>query len=553
MKPQGEFHEFNSRYISAGIGDDYKKWKKRTSRKSSTNVFIESPTGTGKTYFLIDKILPYAIEKDRSIIYLCNRDVLKKQIENAIIEKRPDLTVSHNTHKSISVFLYPNSYATIAVVNYQSFATLDKMDFYNLYYVVLDEVHFFLEDATFNVFTHDIYLHLLSKYMNQVHIFLSATMWEFYEIYIDTCMQFLPEHPQQQVFDALYTLNYEYYRNCYSKPLYNIILYKTDKFLINRIQDSNDKWLFFVSSIKDGEIMKKCIEIVTSKKCFFLTKNKKYSRAWKSLVENSCFKEDILITTKVLDNGVSIHDNMVRNIVLPAVNQTELMQMLGRKRVSDDSIGSTNIYIKQPSMQVVNAMLKSHREKIAFFKKIGALQTNTYKQRLIREYWRSEKYNMLFHFNFAGNEVNLKYNILSIYKFANEIAFYEYLHNAHANTQAYMNCLHAWLRNNIISIQHENIHSNTNNLIEFLNCNINSNISDTDSFYESFMELYKMFCYKKFMEKEPEDLKEFQNALAIRKGSTQRKATINRCLELLQLPYKLEKKSKCWVLYKLSQ
>ena len=58
------YHTIDSCYISDGINEDYKSWKKGESGRQSYRVFIESPTGSGKTFFILNKLLPYAIEKD---------------------------------------------------------------------------------------------------------------------------------------------------------------------------------------------------------------------------------------------------------------------------------------------------------------------------------------------------------------------------------------------------------------------------------------------------------------------------------------------------------
>lgn len=46
-------HEFHTRWISDGIGEDYKAWSIIEERDSISRVYIESPTGTGKTTCLL--------------------------------------------------------------------------------------------------------------------------------------------------------------------------------------------------------------------------------------------------------------------------------------------------------------------------------------------------------------------------------------------------------------------------------------------------------------------------------------------------------------------
>ena len=53
-KERVNWHTIDCRYISEGIGDDYKTWKTAIAGKQASRVFIESPTGSGKTSFIID-------------------------------------------------------------------------------------------------------------------------------------------------------------------------------------------------------------------------------------------------------------------------------------------------------------------------------------------------------------------------------------------------------------------------------------------------------------------------------------------------------------------
>lgn len=62
-------------YVTQIVGNDYRWWK------SGDAVFIECPTGTGKTQFIMKTLLPYAEANNRRILYLSNRFMLKEQIK----------------------------------------------------------------------------------------------------------------------------------------------------------------------------------------------------------------------------------------------------------------------------------------------------------------------------------------------------------------------------------------------------------------------------------------------------------------------------------------
>ena len=90
-----EEHTFSEPWIANGIKQSYKEWgslatmEKLTRAnpfKSIPRIFIESPTGTGKSSFVLRKILPQIasdkMRRRKSVLYLTNRDALKLQLGN---------------------------------------------------------------------------------------------------------------------------------------------------------------------------------------------------------------------------------------------------------------------------------------------------------------------------------------------------------------------------------------------------------------------------------------------------------------------------------------
>ncbi len=71
---------FNERWLADGIGDSYKFWYNKVDARLETGrpfstpgiVLIKSPTGTGKTTFILEKLALYAAENNRNILYFGN-------------------------------------------------------------------------------------------------------------------------------------------------------------------------------------------------------------------------------------------------------------------------------------------------------------------------------------------------------------------------------------------------------------------------------------------------------------------------------------------------
>lgn len=64
--------------LTSIIGESYKSWD---SRKP---ILISTPTGSGKTTFVLKTLLPYAAQNGHFICYMSNRQILKQQVENRI-------------------------------------------------------------------------------------------------------------------------------------------------------------------------------------------------------------------------------------------------------------------------------------------------------------------------------------------------------------------------------------------------------------------------------------------------------------------------------------
>ena len=139
--------EFNERWLVNGIEEDYKNWLPRgvVSRQKASRIFIESPTGTGKSSFVLDKLFPFAAEKNYNILYLANRSALNQQIRNAVARK---LKVKGKIKKDEATFYLPGSFCCLTVINYQAIP-LDSTaigTFLSDYtYIVFDEAHFLLK------------------------------------------------------------------------------------------------------------------------------------------------------------------------------------------------------------------------------------------------------------------------------------------------------------------------------------------------------------------------------------------------------------------------
>lgn len=115
--------EATAKYVSEAIGSTYKSWK------PGDSVLICTQTGTGKTTFILKHLLSYAGSNDKYILFLVNRSALEEQVRNDIREK----------YNQYSEFIDVHTY------QYYENSQISEYDYY-----VMDEAHYFINDASFN-------------------------------------------------------------------------------------------------------------------------------------------------------------------------------------------------------------------------------------------------------------------------------------------------------------------------------------------------------------------------------------------------------------------
>lgn len=126
------------RTVSDLIGDEYLNWK------PGIPYVLSSQTGRGKTTFVMTRLLRNAAAQNRDVLYICNRKALHAQVEQIIsnmmqeLKSAFSLTEEESRHLIIQTYQYYEARMTNPFVNSHEM------------YIIFDEAHYFLEDASFN-------------------------------------------------------------------------------------------------------------------------------------------------------------------------------------------------------------------------------------------------------------------------------------------------------------------------------------------------------------------------------------------------------------------
>ncbi len=335
-------------YISDIIQTDVWNWE------AGDIVIIDAPTGAGKTTAVLQDVRCEAVRRGKEVLLISNRRLLKKQLQRILGD---EINWPEDDDRLYAV----RRFSGITVVSYQEIQAKVKMGqriVLNDYsHVVFDEFHYLLADAMFQpeIYFFLKWLERCAALRNKVLMLISATPDETWQFLKNSCKLFgrcteqevLVENDFLKVtylceLDAVW---YEQrsHRKCWHYRIpqdfanINPIFYREVQSLVDYIicDESTSKWLIFISQKKSGQRMyERLVEELGADEVLFLSAESLEQEATvvEEIVAKQYFSQKVLITTKVLENGVSLNDDELRNIVISTVWHDEFIQMLGRKR-----------------------------------------------------------------------------------------------------------------------------------------------------------------------------------------------------------------------------
>lgn len=335
-----------AKYISDVIKTDYENWSQ------NQVVFISAPTGSGKTTFVLKNLIEYAVSKQQKILYLVNRTILKEHIQKKInldvmrkLRSKKLIDLNDSVNNIIEVELYQTIELKCKDNPQYLNDTNSKYD-----YIIADECHYFFADSTFNTYTQLSYDWIINK-KNSILIFMSATIDRIEKkIRMDICHEIEGEKETETRFSMYYEndpdKNYDIKRTAkkydaegdYSYLNWNLLEKIED--IIEDIIGLGGKWLIFVDSIKKGKEIDRLLNDSGIVSKFIDAKSRncdELSETVNSIVKLEKFEQQVVVATSVMDNGISIKDMELRNIIIMADVPEEFIQMLGRKRRFSDS------------------------------------------------------------------------------------------------------------------------------------------------------------------------------------------------------------------------
>jgi len=281
-------------------------------------ITISAPCGSGKSYLVKNVLYDIARANNQKILFLIHRINCVDQFQLEIEKDKKTDVIDIKTYQSLEAL--KNKHNT-------------TFDFRQYKYIVCDEFHYFLSDATFNKTT-DISLKMILEQTDKTRIFMSATTNDISR-YINNIVK-------------VETIDYKI------PILFNHInelrFFNTDETMEIYIKDvikTNDKMIFFIQSAT------KAYELYIKYKSYCLFNCGKGDEHYRyvdidkieNMLMNERFEEQILITTTCLDAGVNLIDTDLKHIIIDVQDISVLQQCLGRKRIQSPE-DKVYLYIK---------------------------------------------------------------------------------------------------------------------------------------------------------------------------------------------------------------
>lgn len=322
------------RYLSDLIGN-----KELDTWKEKDNILITTQTGTGKSYFIMNTLLEYARENEKTILLLVPRLSIKKQFDNMLSSLTQNIVIQ--TYQWLEKRLLKESNDL----------------FFD--YIVCDEAHYFVHESDFNKNTW--YSWKWVQRQNSVRIFMSATPDSLQALLSNAK---IVRHSSLEKVTAVEKIRY--FPVFHGNERYRYIDEQLQQLVL-----TGEKAIIFMGSLPQGaELYRKYKEHST----FFCSDSQydylhlRSDEKIETLLNEGTMIEQFLFTTSVLEFGVTIKDKELTHIFYDGYFVDTMIQSVGRKRQAtpDDKI---TLHLPIPDKRSINGSMQTAKKSLEPIKK----------------------------------------------------------------------------------------------------------------------------------------------------------------------------------------
>ena len=298
--------------------------------KSGIVKLIVGGTGIGKSVFIINELIRDLTEgiMANNVLLLANRSTLVaqhkadlKQAEKNLTNELVEAVANRNMQKAYG--------DRVKVMTYHSLPRVSS-DFLSKFgFVICDEAHFIVQDATYNEECDDILRILMGKRASGSELVL-VTATEFELLPTLWLNGISAEKGNLKIYDYNKVINW------YDR-IDLIFTSKRVDALALRVPE-NEKCMIFTDKGKMKSLCKKLgnADYIHSKWLKGKQKDVDMEKKQQQLIEDRKFHTRYLIANAALDNGISIEDVQFTTMIIDNVHDlVQIIQMIGRKRFNE--------------------------------------------------------------------------------------------------------------------------------------------------------------------------------------------------------------------------
>lgn len=343
---------------------------KKIEQQKKANIFINTPTATGKSTFVLQTLYNHCKANNKKMLLLVHRSSVFNQFKNLMLEYK-------HTDKNIIIL---KTYQSLEAyfIKHHIYKDLSQFD-----YIVCDEGHYFCSpDTTFN-YNIDLSLETIMN-TKATRLFMSATMGGL-GVVLDSV------YDVKITDEDTYTLPTDYsYINEFKFFKKNITI---ENIIDEKLSTTDEKIIVFCNK---NDKLKKLIEKYQDVATVYVSKSNKYGlydyvdEDEKSFVEqNGYFNKRLLLATSVLDCGFTFKDEKLTTMIIANVlDFGQVQQMVGRKRLIDDN-DYLNLYIQEVGGKSFSGIIQQATNRINIVNDFNRLGYKGFIES--SEYYKKEK------------------------------------------------------------------------------------------------------------------------------------------------------------------
>ena len=322
-----------NKYLSEVIDSDMIK-----KLQIGNSMVINGPTGCGKSQMIADYI--EGKPPDETVVVIVPRCCIKRQLRREVAK---ELVIPPD--KAEEFLEWKNVY----ILTYQSFINRQKQFKGKLLTVFLDECHCLSSDATFAMYPQQMTQWLENNLDTTKRIYITATIDNVLPlIWSKEYIEYDNRYPSNVILDASPEEIAMFDFRRYTRIQHLVLMKANWDYLnfkiydpsdpqkladyINDISKSGKKTLMLLNDIDKGSKFNQLLD-PPARQIYSDSVDDALNEEISKITENSMFEGSGLITTKVANIGLSLHDSAIEVIVAESFEPEEIIQIIGRVRV----------------------------------------------------------------------------------------------------------------------------------------------------------------------------------------------------------------------------